>query len=487
MKNPLLFCFLFLGSMLFGQIKFHHVFSDNGYDFGQGIVQLDDSSYYVTGSSSSFMDGPAQLFLMKLNKFGQHQWAKHYGGSESDWGRRVFYKEDYGVLVAGYTNSSGNGAYDFYLIKTDPSGTLEWERTYGQASWEKLNDAYMTRDTGLIMVGESLESGIGTSALAICVDKNGDQQWSLSLPTNGNDRFSAIFPLNDSLFVLAGERYEPISGFNKGYFRLIHEDGSLIWEQYTGPDNTEYGINGIDVVNNEISFVGFRINPVNGQKEEYKGRLTALGAVDYELSLTSVDSRNFQFIKAYANNSSVYMTYQIQDGWGVEGAFDVYTAKFAYSLLYWESAFMSVTYPDNDEAGQLIRTNDDGAAFVGFTSGYGNGGGNVFVTKIAANDDFPTVTPQPNVFSLVSVSTNEINGDFKIYPNPAKGSFYVQISDNSSLLAYQLMDATGKVVLSGELDYSKEISISAMKSGSYLLKIYGSDGGSAFKRVFILE
>jgi len=487
MKIKLVLGFLLLCSGFSAQIKFHHVFSDNGYDFGQGIVQLEDSSYFVTGSSSSFMDGPSQVFLMKLNKFGQHQWAKHYGGAESDWGRRVLYRPNYGLLIAGYTNSIGNGAYDFYLIKTDLSGTVEWERTYGQSAWEKLNDAFMTRDTGLIMVGESILSGVGSSAYAVCVDKNGDELWTLNLPTSEDDRFSSVYPLNDSLFVLAGERFDAISGYKKAYFRLIHEDGSLIWEQFTGVGSTEYGINGIDVINNEISFVGYRINPDNGQKEEYKGRLTALGVVDFELSSPSPENRNVQFIKAYANNSSVYMTYQIDDSWGVENAFDVYTAKFAYSLLYWESAFMSVTYPDNDEAGQLIRTNDDGAVFVGFTSGYGNGGGNVFVTKIGANEDFPTVTPQPTVFSLVSISEEELDLDFVVYPNPAQGSFFVQISDPSSLVSFQLLDLSGQLVLSGNLGVNKEVSIAEMKSGCYTLVVNTSEGRSLFKRVVILQ
>ena len=487
MRNIFLLYFIVVSSGLSAQIKFHQVFSDNGYDFGQGIVQLEDSSYYVTGSSSSFMDAPSQAFLLKLNKFGQHQWAKHYGGSESDWGRRVFYKNNYGVLIAGYTNSYGNGSYDFYLIKTDQLGAVEWEKTYGQSAWEKLNDAYMTRDTGLIMVGESTVSGSGSSALAVCVDKNGDELWSLELPTNGDDRFSSIYPLNDSLFVLAGERFDEISGYKKGFFYLIHEDGTFVWEKFTGPDNAVYGINGIDVINNEVSFVGYRINPDNGRKEEYKGRLTALGDIDFEGSSPADENRNVQFIRAYGNNGSVYITYQREDGWGVTNAYDVYTAKFAYSLLYWEGAFMAVYYPDHDEAGQLIRTNDGGAAFVGFTSGYGSGGGNVFVTKIGENEDFPFVAPQPDVFSLVSVIEYELTDEFNVYPNPAKGSITIELSEQFVASDYNIIDLTGKVVQKGELNSNTEVEIQALKSGYYMLKVSTNEGKLFYKKVLVLQ
>ena len=50
-----------------GQIDFYKIYTNNGYDFGQGIVQLEDSSYVVTGSSSSFQNGASQAFLLKVD------------------------------------------------------------------------------------------------------------------------------------------------------------------------------------------------------------------------------------------------------------------------------------------------------------------------------------------------------------------------------------------------------------------------------------
>lgn len=49
----------FLG---FSQVKFFKIYTNDGYDYGEGVVQLSDSSYLVTGSSSSFSDSPAQAF-----------------------------------------------------------------------------------------------------------------------------------------------------------------------------------------------------------------------------------------------------------------------------------------------------------------------------------------------------------------------------------------------------------------------------------------
>lgn len=48
---------------VYGQINFFNLYTDNGDDFGEGIVQLEDSSFVITGSSSSFGWGSTDAFL----------------------------------------------------------------------------------------------------------------------------------------------------------------------------------------------------------------------------------------------------------------------------------------------------------------------------------------------------------------------------------------------------------------------------------------
>ena len=69
--------FIFLPMLSFGQIAFYKHYSDYNYDFGQGIVQLEDSSYVVTGTSGSFA-GHAQR--LKLNGGYGHSQASAIGG-----------------------------------------------------------------------------------------------------------------------------------------------------------------------------------------------------------------------------------------------------------------------------------------------------------------------------------------------------------------------------------------------------------------------
>ena len=230
--NILFFC---ASACAFGHISFFKQFSNNGYDYGEGIVQTEDSSYLITGSSSSFGDGPAQAFLLKVDSLGNFKWSNNYGGIESDGGRRVMYIAGDGILIAGYTNSFGNGAYDFYLTKTDLSGIQLWEKSYGTAGWEKVNDAALTRDSGVIMIGETLNTSDGESDVFIVrTDKNGVELWSQQIGGLGSDKAKCIEPIDDSTFVIGGSDFVADSNMQKGLALKIEDNGNIWWQDTLG-------------------------------------------------------------------------------------------------------------------------------------------------------------------------------------------------------------------------------------------------------------
>jgi len=59
------------------------------------------------------------------------EWTKTYGGTSSDSAQRVIQTLDGGYAVLGATQSFGAGGIDFWLVKTDRYGNMEWNQTYG--------------------------------------------------------------------------------------------------------------------------------------------------------------------------------------------------------------------------------------------------------------------------------------------------------------------------------------------------------------------
>lgn len=140
LKYSLCFITVCIFSCTYGQSTFYKVYSGLGYDIGEGVAELPDSSFVVTGSSTSW-EGSSQVYFMKIDSAGTRQWTKHYGGPESDGASRVLFNEDLGLYAIGYTNSIGFGDYNGLVVKTDGNGNEEWQKIYGKpTAWEFLND-----------------------------------------------------------------------------------------------------------------------------------------------------------------------------------------------------------------------------------------------------------------------------------------------------------------------------------------------------------
>jgi len=97
-------------------------FSD---DTGYCIHQTSDGGYIVAVSSTSYITGFTDIWLIKTDNNGFQQWKKIFGGPNDDWGYSVDHTADGGYVLMGYTTSYGAGSLDVWMIKTDALGNLE--------------------------------------------------------------------------------------------------------------------------------------------------------------------------------------------------------------------------------------------------------------------------------------------------------------------------------------------------------------------------
>lgn len=93
----------------------------------------------------------------------QSQWGRAYGGTSTEHARSVVQTEDGGYAIAGYTVSFGAGAGDFWLVKTDASGNLQWSKTYGGPNTDVGWSVVQTEDSGYAIAGDtwSFDAGSG--------------------------------------------------------------------------------------------------------------------------------------------------------------------------------------------------------------------------------------------------------------------------------------------------------------------------------------
>jgi hypothetical protein len=106
-----------------GNTQWNHTYGGTNDDYAFAMVQTSDGGYALAGETLSFGTN-AHSWLVKTDASGNMQWNKTYGGTNDDWAMALIQASDGGYALAGWTHSFGAGQEDFWLVKTDSSGNV---------------------------------------------------------------------------------------------------------------------------------------------------------------------------------------------------------------------------------------------------------------------------------------------------------------------------------------------------------------------------
>jgi len=243
------------------------------------LVETDGGGYAIVGQTQSFGAGFVDVWFVKTDADGNMQWNKTYGGTNSDSGRSLLVTSDGGYAIAGHTFSFGAGSSDFWLIKTDEFGNMEWNRTYGGAENDIALSLIETSDGGYVLGGKTLlvkTDAVGnmkwnqkyTNCYIRCIiqtsdggyaiageknddfwlgktDSSGNLQWSRTYKQEGNDWAEALVESSNGGYVLVGIK-NFVNSFlltwEEGSFFLIKTDfsGNMEWNRTYGGDSVAW-------------------------------------------------------------------------------------------------------------------------------------------------------------------------------------------------------------------------------------------------------
>ena len=164
---------------------------------------------------------------MKTDLRGVSQWNRTYGGPADDWTSAVIQMADGGLVLAGSTYSYGTGGLDAWLVKTDPRGVVQWNRTYGGSAHDGARSVIQTVDGGFALAGYTSSYGVGfTDLWLVKTDARGVPQWNCTCGGPATDWASSIIQTVDGGFALAGYTSSYGAGYSDAWlvkFVLIPE------------------------------------------------------------------------------------------------------------------------------------------------------------------------------------------------------------------------------------------------------------------------
>jgi hypothetical protein len=179
--------------------QWNKTFGEIGLDWGYSVQQTTDGGYVIAGWALQ------DIFLIKTDGNGIEQWNKTFGGAGLDWGFSVKQTTDGGYIIAGKTISFGNGSYDVYLIKTDGNGIEQWNRTFGGTNNDGAYSVQQTTDGGYIIAGMTESFGNGNEDVyLIKTDGNGVEQWNQTFGDINDDGGNSVQQTTDGGYVITG-------------------------------------------------------------------------------------------------------------------------------------------------------------------------------------------------------------------------------------------------------------------------------------------
>lgn len=175
-------------------VQWQKVIGGSGMEKSGITKQLSDGNYILGSTSASDSSGlktePSfgsfDFWVLKLDTVGNIIWQKTIGGSGNDRLISISPTFDNGIICGGFSNSpisglktSANfGLYDYWIVKLDSLGNIEWQRTIGGKGNDFIGSVNQLPN-GHYLVGGSSDSNI--SGNKTVNSKGGSDYWAFEL------------------------------------------------------------------------------------------------------------------------------------------------------------------------------------------------------------------------------------------------------------------------------------------------------------------
>jgi len=312
-------------------LQWSRTYGGTGTDVGNDIVQTIDGGYAIIGYSTSSDEdvsenaGAHDYWIAKLDAAGNMSWQKSFGYSGTDDGLSIIQSNDNGYLITGVLDVSASGGAgntrhsnsrhaggDYWAIKLDTSGTLQWSKYFGGSFTDIPYDVIET-NSGYILAGSSDSNDVDISNSngqydfwVINISTTGELVWEKSYGGSEIDEARAIVHSGDGNFLIIGDtRSNDVDiSENQGGADLwvikIDPMGELIWEKTLGGSSFDVGRSikrmqdgGFLISGSSRSSDG-DVSSNQGQNDAWVLKINSTGALEWERSIggTSIDFAN---------------------------------------------------------------------------------------------------------------------------------------------------------------------------------------------------
>jgi hypothetical protein len=253
------------GYMLGGSSSSSPKTPDEGTEKDNSITKVKPDLYAKSEKSRGNMD----YWIVKLDKNGEVLWQKTYGGEYADLLRSMEQTKDGGYILGGYSNSpqsgektdANTGIGDYWIVKIDAIGDIEWQKTYGGNGDNQLYVIHQTQDGGYIAGGNSNSTTpltsmggsvrSGTDFWVLKMDEKGAVVWSETYDFGTVDILTSLVENKDHTYLIGGyssptpsdevekKTRKETEGINDYIALKIDDKGQILWDKTVGSEGED--------------------------------------------------------------------------------------------------------------------------------------------------------------------------------------------------------------------------------------------------------
>lgn len=217
-------------------------------DEARAVAMGHDGGYLVLGHSFSLNgDQTGDLLVVKTDDSGNEVWRKNFGGPSNEQSVAVM-KNDEGYILLANTESFGKGKWDIWMVQIDKEGNKLWEQSYGGGDNEMANSFIKTKD-GFMIVGYTYSFAMASLDFwVVKTDLKGQMQWHKVFGGMSTDEAFGIIEASDGNFVVGGytevwkgNQYGENTSKDGHNILLVKIDGTgkKIWERSIGGEHDQ--------------------------------------------------------------------------------------------------------------------------------------------------------------------------------------------------------------------------------------------------------
>jgi hypothetical protein len=468
-----------------GIIEWDKTIGGSNFESFPSVQQTKDSGYILGGTSYSDISGEktqnskgsGDYWIVKLDKYGNIKWDKTIGGNNTDNLFSLQQTNDNGYILGGHSysgksgdkteNDRGGEFFDYWVVKLDSAGNIQWDKTIGGNNNDYLYCVRQTSDTGYILGGYSGSNKSGDKSenntyqdinftyfdyWVVKLDSKGSIEWDKTVGKKFDDYLFSVQQTKNGDYVLGGSSDSSARDGRTGETKNIYDYwvvrlnsmGQVLTDKTIGGDSPDYLYSIKEADNGLLVLAGYSSSGISGDKTE-----SSRGGDDYWIVYLNYDSTTLPVtitnLKAYQQNDVVKINW---------------TSLTEINMARYEIERSAGTFNFNTIGNIAAAANDAHEKSYTFSDLQPLQGNNYYRIKMIDKDGKTTYT---NTI-LVKIINKSV---FSIYPVPARDVLHIYTNSKATVC---LINQSGNILLTKTIEGTGTINVHALPAGIYYLK-----------------